>query len=184
MSFKQKHTLSTLSTLSMLCCSVILLFAARVTEAANGEITINGKVYEASCVVDSGSKTINLENVNKSVLALAANNSVIGVKQHSISVTGCPTNITPEFSFDTTDNNIDDASKGTLKNKATSGASAAVGVKLLNDSGVEINFNSYKVIIAGATQSIPLRAGYFVKNKNDISSGNVVASIGYLFTYP
>jgi major type 1 subunit fimbrin (pilin) len=178
MIFKKKHTLS------MLCCSVILLFAARVTEAANGEITINGKVYEASCVVDSGSKTINLENVTKSELTSATNNSVIRVKPHTISVTGCPTNITPAFSFDTNDNNIDGTSTGTLKNKDSSGAGAGVGVQLLNSSGAAIDFNLYSVSIAGATQSIPLKAGYFVKDNADISSGNVMASIGYLFTYP
>ena len=100
--------------------------------AADGEITITGRVLDTTCTLggSSGDYTVTLPTVGKT--ALSAANDTAGDTVFTIVLTTCPVSTGISAFFDNTIVEVNDA--GRLKNMATSDKAENVDIELLNSA--------------------------------------------------
>ncbi|MGR1225264.1 fimbrial protein [Aeromonas veronii] len=158
----------------------MFVFFASQAMASSGVITITGRVYEASCKVTQDSKKIVLDNILRS--SLDANDS-FGQKEHSIVIESCPEHVLPVFKFSTDLGQAHDVDKGLLNNSAAHGA-AGVYVQLQESNGTAIDFKNFKHSLSGGSNTIRIKAAYYVTDPKKVTVGAVNSSINYQIDYP
>ena len=174
------HTLATLLALTAL--------APTISQAADGNITVNGKIVANTCTISSGTSgkhTITLPTVSTSILA--NQNDVAGRTSVTISLTGC-TPATGKVGLFFEPGAGTDMAKGYLKNTATSGSN--VEVQLLNADLSPIVLNAPKA--TQHSQEVDLSAGaasltYFaqyIAAAGAATAGDVTANSDFTITYP
>jgi major type 1 subunit fimbrin (pilin) len=164
------------------------LGAASSAFASDGTITINGKVIDATCVVNisgagSGTATVTLPTVSKSVLKSAG--STAGQTLLQLNLTGCPTSGAARAFFEST--NVD-LGTGFLINKATTPAQN-VQVQVLNNTtstpldlrdGGNAN-NAYVTFDAGGNAQLPYALRYVANGVS--TAGDVQTQLVYSIQY-
>jgi major type 1 subunit fimbrin (pilin) len=165
------------------------LGAASSAFASDGTITINGKVIDATCVVSvsgastSGTATVTLPTVSKSVLSTAG--STAGQTLLQLNLTGCPTSGAARAFFEST--NVD-LGTGFLINKATTPAQN-VQVQVLNNTtstpldlrdGGNAN-NAYVTFDASGNAQLPYALRYVANGVS--TAGNVQTQLVYSIQY-
>lgn len=161
----------------------MFVFFASQAMASRGVITITGRVYEASCKVTQDSKKIVLDNILRG--SLNANNS-FGHKEHSIVIESCPEHVLPVFKFSTDMGQVHDGDKGLLNNSAANGANGAAGVyvQLQKPNGAAIDFNNFTHSLNSGSNTIRIKAAYYVTDLQKVTVGAVNSSINYQIDYP
>ena len=173
-----------LATALVVACGALAL--APAANAADGTITINGKVLSSTCTVSNasaGNVAVTLPDVVYS--AFTASGSVAGLTPFSLNLTGCPTTpsgvvVAAQFSGA----NID-AATGALKNGT---GTSNVEVQLTNSSGTAINLSTnptpVNATISGTgTATLSYQAQYFQPSATAITAGTVNTSVSFTLTY-
>ncbi len=154
--------------------------------AADGTITINGKVLSSTCTVSNataGNVAVTLPDVVYSTFS--GSGSVAGLTPFSLNLTGCPTApsgvvVAAQFSG----SNID-ASTGALKNGS---GTSNVEVQLTNSAGTAINLSTNPTPVNAAISStgaatLGYQAQYFQPSTTAITAGTVNTSVDFTLTY-
>lgn len=160
---------------------------APTANAADGTITITGKVVAPTCSVSNASGGIVTVNL-PTVLTTAFSGSVgstTGATPFSLVLTGCPTNpsgVTVAAQFSGA--NIS-GTDGNLVNTAAGGSN--VEVQLTNSAGTAINLSSTPTpvsatIDASGDATLSYKAQYYAAVAA-VSSGAVQTSVQYTLTY-
>lgn len=174
------HTLASVIALTAL--------APAISQAADGSITINGRIVDSTCTVSSGAAgkhTVTLPTVSTS--AMASQNAVAGRTPVTISLTGC-TPATGKVALYFEPGAGTDMTRGFLKNGTTSGSN--VEVQLLNAdlSAIALNLpkanqNSKEVDLSSGTANLTYFAQY-IAAASAATAGDVSASTDFTVTYP
>lgn len=177
-----KHTLLAAG-LAIACGSLALAPAAN---AADGTITINGKVLSSTCTVSNataGNVAVTLPDVVYS--AFTTTGSAAGLTPFSLNLTGCPTTpsgvvVAARFSG----SNID-AATGALKNGT---GTSNVEVQLTNSAGTAINLSTnptpVNATISGTgAATLSYQAQYYQPSATAITAGTVNTSVDFTLTY-
>lgn len=167
---------------------ISLGLASSAVFAADGTVTINGKVIDQTCTVggNTGNYTVTLPTVTKSTLSAA--NNVAGDTKFTINLTNCPAGDVGVY-YDNTNANINPA--GRLNNTATTGGATNVNIQLLNSAKTIIdltkdqagqNLVTSKITAAGGSANIDFYARYFATAA--ATSGSVSTTATYYVVYP
>lgn len=162
--------------------------ASSAVLAADGTVTINGKVIDQTCTVGgtTGNYTVTLPTAAKSSLATA--NATTGDTKFTINLTNCPAGDVGIY-YDNTNANINTA--GRLNNTVTTGGATNVNIQLLNSAKAVIDLTkdmtgqslvSTKIATAGGAANIDFYARYFATAA--ATAGNVSTTATYSVVYP
>ncbi|WP_139852415.1 fimbrial protein [Acinetobacter pullicarnis] len=155
--------------------------------AVDGKVTINGKVTDQTCTVDTNSKNIivTLPTVSKSTLFAAGETA--GRTPFAIKLTNCSIGqVTSYFEPGTTV----DLSTGRLNNQASGTPATKVQVQLLTDNGTILPIlgvpptdpAQWKVIsVAGSAVTLNYFAEYVATGA--ATAGDVTTSVQYTMIY-
>ncbi|UOH20608.1 fimbrial protein [Acinetobacter sp. NyZ410] len=112
------------------------LASSTVFAAADGTVTVTGKIVDQTCTVGgtAGNYTVVLPTVGKSTLATAATTN--GDTKFTINLTACPVGNVGVY-YDNTNANINTA--GRLNNTVTTGGATNVNIQLLNSAKAVID---------------------------------------------
>ena len=159
--------------------------------AADGTITITGKVLDNTCTIGGtspGNYTVKLPTVIKS--AFTAINTTAGEKDFQIELTNCPSPANISVFFESTNTNVDTA--GRLNNTATGGSTAQVelvnGTERINLKGTTLSAQSTTALTFNSSSSttnshtFPLKARYYALTY-PVTVGDVATSITYNIVY-
>ena len=161
------------------------LVSSTVFAAADGTVTITGKIVDQTCQLGGtgGNYTVTLPTVNKSTLATAA--ATNGDTKFTIALTNCPTGNVGVY-FDNTNANVNAA--GRLNN---TGSASNVNVQLLNSAKTVIdltkdrsgqNLIATNVTTAGGAANIDFFARYYATAAT--TAGDVTSTATYYVVYP
>lgn len=154
--------------------------------AADGNITITGKVIAPTCTVSNavgGIVSVNLPTVLTTAFSGSVG-STTGATPFSLTLTGCPTNPAGvQVAAQLTGANI--ATDGNLTNTASGGSN--VEVQLTNASGTAINLKTTPTPVTATVNSsgnatLSYQAQYYAAVAA-VSSGAVQTSVQYTLTY-
>lgn len=160
---------------------VMLVFFASQTMASSGTISITGQIYEASCRVTAVSKSISLDEILKSSIVSVG---AFGEKRHSIVIENCPGNVTPEFTFSTSNSSqIHESSIGLLSNSEVSDPATGVYVQLQDSNGRPINLASFSQELEEGENTINITTAYYAEDSAKVTAGGVSSSINYQINY-
>lgn len=161
---------------------------APTAQAADGTITITGKVVANSCSfkVNGGSASSTVVLPVVFYTDLAGSGSVTGATPINISVTGCDSNLTSVQEKFSGANILTD---GNLKNSGTAGT--AVEVQLTNSSGTALDLgtngglgNSPVVNITGGAATMAFKAQYYAPAALTAANvGTVSTTVTYTTQY-
>lgn len=164
------------------------LASSTVLAAADGTVTITGKIVDQTCTLGgtSGNYTVVLPTVGKATLG--ASGTTNGDTKFTINLTNCPTGNIGIY-YDNTNANVNAA--GRLNNTATTGAATKVDIQLLNSNKVAIdltkdrtaqNIQSTNVATNGGSAAIDFYARYFATAA--ATAGDITTSATYYVVYP
>ena len=148
--------------------------------AADGTITVNGKVTATTCTIaNSGNVTVTLPDV--STTALTTNGAIAGQKAFALNLSGCAANTKATAYFEP-GATIDPAT-GNLRNTTGSGFATNVQVQLYNSdlSAINLFSNNAKQVTVGTAGPMNFYAGYFATGQ--ATAGNVTTSVIYTMSY-
>jgi len=170
----------------ILATSAIILGSA-AAHAADGEITITGKITDRTCSIDAESKDLAVALPTVSVSSLTSAGQTAGRTPFTINLTGCSegkvaTYFEPGTSVD--------FNSGRLNN--VSGDAKNVQIQLLGDNNefipvlgkaVGTQLNSQEVTVAqGGSAALNYYAEYYAQDKT--TAGDVKTSVKYTIVYP
>ncbi|HVX03555.1 MAG TPA: fimbrial protein [Rhodanobacteraceae bacterium] len=172
------------STLAVACGALAL---APNAHAADGTITITGKVIAPTCSVSNaigGNLSVTLPTVLTSAFSGSVG-STTGATPFDLALTGCPTNpagiqVAAQFSG----TNIS-ATDGNLLNTAASGSN--VEVQLTDSAGTAINLNTTPTPVTATVDpsgnaTLNYKAQYYAA-VGAVTGGAVQTSVQYTLTY-
>jgi len=170
----------------ILATSAIILGSA-AAHAADGTVTITGKITDRTCSIDAESKDLSVALPTVSVSSLTAAGQTAGRTPFNINLTGCSegkvaTYFEPGTSVD--------FNSGRLNN--VSGDAKNVQIQLLGDNNefipvlgkaVGTQLNSQEVnVTAGGSAALNYYAEYYAQDKT--TAGDVKTSVKYTIIYP
>ena len=170
----------------ILATSAIILGSA-AAHAADGTVTITGKITDRTCSIDAESKDLSVALPTVSVSSLTAAGQTAGRTPFTINLTGCSegkvaTYFEPGTSVD--------FNSGRLNN--VSGDAKNVQIQLLGDNNefipvlgkaVGTQLNSQEVnVTAGGSAALNYYAEYYAQDKT--TAGDVKTSVKYTIIYP
>ena len=170
----------------ILATSAIILGSA-AAHAADGTVTITGKITDRTCSIDAESKDLSVALPTVSVSSLTAAGQTAGRTPFTINLTGCSegkvaTYFEPGTSVD--------FNSGRLNN--VSGDAKNVQIQLLGDNNefipvlgkaVGTQLNSQEVSVsAGGSAALNYYAEYYAQDKT--TAGDVKTSVKYTIIYP
>ncbi|WP_010115526.1 fimbrial protein [Acinetobacter sp. P8-3-8] len=163
------------------------LASSTVFAAADGTVTINGKVIDQTCTLGgtNGNYTVTLPTVGKSTLPTTG--TTTGDTKFTINLTNCPTGNIGVY-YDNTNANI--TANGRLKNTATGGSN--VEVQLLNSTKAVIDLTKDRgtqgaiaVASSSGNANIDFYARYYATAAVSAATvGDVTTTATYYVIYP
>ncbi|MGH8161915.1 MAG: fimbrial protein [Gammaproteobacteria bacterium] len=177
---------------SVAALAAAMAFAPQAAHAADGTITITGKIITQTCDVTTGSGgnfAVTLPLVTATGKTLQSSGDTAGQTKFAIDLTNCPTaptgvQVASFFSgsnIDTTDGNLD--------NTASAGATN-VQVQLLNENDSSVidlrgasasAQNSHYTSITGGSATLSYYAQYYATGT--AGAGNVTTAVDYTLVY-
>lgn len=148
--------------------------------AADGTITITGKVTGTTCVIaNNGNVTVPLPQVSST--ALATNGATAGQKAFALNLSGCASTTKATAYFEP-GANVDPAT-GNLRNATGAGNATNVQVQLYNSDLTPINLfsNNAKQVTIGTAGPMNFYAGYYATGQ--ATAGDVTTSVVYTMLY-
>lgn len=184
---KQKHfTFNGILMKKIILATSAIILGSAAAHAADGTVTITGKITDKTCSIDAKSKDLTVALPTVSVTSLAASGQTAGRTPFTINLTGCSEGKVATY-FEPGD--TVDFSSGRLN---TTGGATNVQVQLLGDNNQVIpvlaktagtQLNSQEVSVsAGGSAALNYYAEYYAKDKT--TAGDVKTSVKYTIVYP
>lgn len=165
------------------------LASSTVFAAADGTVTINGKVVDQTCTLGgtNGNYTVTLPTVGKSTLPTVG--TTTGDTKFTINLTSCPTGNIGVY-YDNTNANI--TANGRLKNTIAGPTGSNVEVQLLNSAKTVIDLTKDRgtqgpltVASSGGAVNIDFYARYYATAAVSTATvGDVTTTATYYVVYP
>lgn len=159
-----------------------------ISQAADGSITINGRIVTNTCTISSGAAgkhSVTLPTVSTS--ALSTQNSVAGLTPVTITLTGC-TPATGKVALYFEPGAGTDMARGYLKNGTASGSNVEIQLLNADKSAIALNLpkanqNSQEVDLSSGAASLTYFAQY-IAAANAATAGDVTATTDFTVIYP
>ncbi len=174
------HTLASVIALTAL--------APAISQAADGSITINGRIVTNTCTISSGAAgkhAVTLPTVSTS--ALSTPNAVAGLTPVTISLTGCtPASGKVALYFEPGADT--DMGNGYLKNGTATGSNVEIQLLNADKSAIALNLpkanqNSQEVNLSSGAANLTYFAQYIAPT-TPATAGDVTASTAFTVIYP